>query len=196
MNEMQIFNNDEFGTIRTLTIDGEPWFVGKDIAKVLGYSDTDQALRKHVDNEDKVTRRFNGEPGSKGGNPNMTIINESGLYSLILSSKLPSAKRFKRWVTSEVLPTLRKTGTYTIPSAEPQAPQSTPVKLRDLTTDDYINASRIISDCRNERLPYVIGLLKMGGFVFPKVESIVKDKLTPKVHVEKTHIDINLEDFL
>lgn len=110
MNEMQTFNNDEFGTIRSLIIDGEPWFVGKDIAKVLGYSDTDQALRKHVDGEDKLTRRFDGSGQSR----NMTIINESGLYSLILSSKLPSAKKFKRWVTSEVLPAIHKTGTYTI----------------------------------------------------------------------------------
>lgn len=107
-NEIQIFTNEVFGEIRTLNIDGEPWFVGKDVAMVLGYGDTDQALRKHVDDEDRLTRQFNGS----GQNRTMYIINESGLYSLILSSKLPSAKEFKRWITSEILPTIRKTGAY------------------------------------------------------------------------------------
>ena len=108
MNELQIFNNPEFGEIRTVEVDGEPWFVGKDVTLALGYSDTDQALRKHVDEEDKLTRQFNGS----GQNRVMTIINESGLYSLVLSSKLPGAKRFKRWVTAEVLPSIRKHGAY------------------------------------------------------------------------------------
>lgn len=113
MNEIQIFNNPEFGQMRTLTIGDEPWFVGKDVAQVLGYNDTNQAIRKHVDEEDKLTRQIDGS----GQNRDMTIINESGLYSLILSSKLPGAKKFKRWVTSEVLPSLRKHGGY-IPGQE------------------------------------------------------------------------------
>lgn len=117
MNEIQIFNNPEFGQIRTLTIDGDPWFVGKDVAQVLGYSDTNQAIRKHVDEEDKLTRQIDGS----GQNRDMTIINESGLYSLILSSKLPSAKKFKHWVTSEVLPSIRKTGSFFGGSKELQA---------------------------------------------------------------------------
>ncbi len=108
MNELNIFENKEFGNIRELEIDGEPWFVGKDIAVALGYNDTDQALRKHVDSEDKLTRQFNGS----GQKRSMAIINESGLYSLIFGSKLESAKRFKHWVTSEVLPSIRKSGTY------------------------------------------------------------------------------------
>ncbi len=108
MNDLMIFNNPEFGQIRSVEIKGEPWLVGKDVAQALGYSDTDQALRKHVDDEDKLTRQFNGSGQTRA----MTIINESGLYSLILSSKLPSAKRFRRWVTSEVLPAIRKTGRY------------------------------------------------------------------------------------
>lgn len=107
-NELIAFENPEFGTIRTLTINGEVWFVGKDVATALGYSDTDQALRRHVDDEDKLTRNFDGS----GQNRSMTIINESGVYSLGLSSKLPTAKKFKRWVTSEVLPSIRKTGKY------------------------------------------------------------------------------------
>lgn len=111
MTDLQIFNSPEFGAIRTIEKDGEPWFVGKDVAVVLGYGDTDQALRKHIDDEDKLTRRFDGS----GQNRQMTIINESGLYSLVLSSKLPTAKKFKRWVISEVIPSIRKHGAYMTP---------------------------------------------------------------------------------
>lgn len=110
MKDLQIFNNSEFGKIRSLLIDNEPYFVGNDIATVLGYKNTRDALSKHIDEEDKISDVAIHD-GSQ--NRNMTIINESGLYSLILSSKLESAKKFKRWVTSEVLPTLRKEGTYT-----------------------------------------------------------------------------------
>lgn len=109
MTELKIFNNPEFGEIRTVEVAGEPWLVGKDVALALGYSDTSDALKKHVDPEDKLTRRF----ADSGQNREMYIINESGLYSLVLSSKLPGAKKFKRWVTSEVLPSIRKTGHYT-----------------------------------------------------------------------------------
>lgn len=105
---LQLFSNPEFGEIRTVTINEEPWFVGKDVAIALGYTDADQALRKHVDADDKLTRQIDGT----GQKRSMTVINESGLYSLILSSKLESAKRFKHWVTGEVLPTIRKTGGY------------------------------------------------------------------------------------
>lgn len=105
---IQTFQHSDFGSIRTITINNEPWFVGKDVAQALGYGDTDQALRKHVDAEDKLTRQIDGS----GQGRNMTLINESGLYSLILSSKLPTAKQFKRWVTSEVLPAIRKNGYY------------------------------------------------------------------------------------
>lgn len=108
MDELKVFKNQEFGSVRTLVIDKEPWFVGKDVAAALGYRDTSDALKKHVDNDDKLTRRF----ADSGQNREMYIINESGLYSLILSSKLESAKRFKRWVTSEVLPAIRKNGAY------------------------------------------------------------------------------------
>lgn len=110
-NAIKIFENEEFGQIRIIEKDGEPWFVGKDVAVALGYSDTDQALRKRVEDEDKLTRQIDGS----GQNRAMIIINESGLYSLVLSSKLPSAKKFKRWVTSEVLPSIRKHGAYMTP---------------------------------------------------------------------------------
>ena len=112
MNELQIFNSEEFGEIRTVTVDDEPWFVGKDVAEALGYSNTRDALSTHVADEDKNTVVISD---GKRGNPNQTVINESGLYALIFGSKLKSAKRFKHWVTSEVLPTIRKTGGYRKP---------------------------------------------------------------------------------
>ena len=114
MNDLQIFDSPEFGQVRTAVIDGEPWFVGKDVADALGYGAARNAIAAHVDEEDKLTHRFS----ASGQRREMTIINESGLYSLVLSSKLPTAKKFKRWVTSEVLPAIRKTGSYSVKQAE------------------------------------------------------------------------------
>ena len=110
MNELQVFKNQEFGSVRSLVINNEPWFVGKDVAESLGYTATEKAIRTHIDGDDKGVT----EMDTPGGKQKVVIINESGLYSLVLSSKLPSAKKFKRWVTSEVLPTLRKTGQYQV----------------------------------------------------------------------------------
>ena len=108
MSKIKIFENPEFGSIRTVERNGEPWLAGKDVAAALGYSNPRKAIADHVDEEDKgVTNCY-----TLGGNQNMTVINESGLYSLILSSRLPTAKKFKHWVTSEVLPSIRKTGGY------------------------------------------------------------------------------------
>lgn len=109
MEKIQVFKNEEFGSVRTVERNGEPWFIGKDVASVLGYSNSRKALADHVDSEDKNTVAIRD---GIVGNPNQTIINESGLYSLILGSKLPSAKRFKHWVTSEVLPAIRRNGVY------------------------------------------------------------------------------------
>ena len=108
MNELQIFSNPEFGDIRTVELDGEPWFVGRDVATALGYVEPTKAVRERVDSEDRGVSKIDTPSGAQ----EMTIINESGLYSLVLSSKLPGAKKFKRWVTSEVLPALRKHGSY------------------------------------------------------------------------------------
>ncbi|HCX9484924.1 TPA: BRO family protein [Staphylococcus aureus] len=107
MQELRTFNFEEL-PVRTLEVDGEPYFIGKDVADILGYTNSRKTLSDHVDEEDKLTSRI----VTSGQNRNVTIINESGLYSLIFSSKLENAKRFKRWVTSEVLPSLRRTGTY------------------------------------------------------------------------------------
>lgn len=112
MEELAIFSNDDFGEIRVVEIQGEPWFVGKDVAEVLGYSNTKDAISSHVDDEDKQIFQKSENTTFEIPNRGMTIINESGLYSLILSSKLPTAKAFKKWVTSEVLPSIRKNGGY------------------------------------------------------------------------------------
>ena len=108
--EIKIFKNPQFGEIRTIEKDGEPWFVGKDVAELLGYAKPQNAIATHVDDEDKTLAPIQG--GCSTGTQNTIIINESGLYSLILSSKLPSAKAFKRWITHEVIPSIRKTGGY------------------------------------------------------------------------------------
>lgn len=108
MNELIIFNNPEFGNIRTMECDGAPWFVGKDVAAVLGYKDATKAARERVDAEDRGVAKID----TPSGQQEMTIINESGLYALVLGSKLPTAKKFKRWVTSEVIPSIRKHGGY------------------------------------------------------------------------------------
>lgn len=117
MNEIQIFNNSEFGQVRSLVINGEPWLVGKDVTKALGYDNPSKAIRDHVEEEDKRVGVQNVTPyiiDSLGRKQHPTFINESGLYALVFGSKLPSAKKFKRWVTSEVLPALRKTGQYQV----------------------------------------------------------------------------------
>ena len=135
MNELKIFKNPEFGQIRMMIIDEEHYFVGKDVAEILGYSNPRDALVKHVDDEDKGVAKCD----TPGGTQKLTIINESGLYSLILSSKLPTAKQFKRWVTSEVLPAIRKHGTY--------ATDGTLEKM--LTSPDF--GIRLLSELKKER---------------------------------------------
>lgn len=117
MHEIKIFENPHFGKVRTIEIEGEPWFVGKDVAEVLRYQNPSKALADHVDEEDKLNNETLSSLGQRGG----WLINESGLYSLVLSSKLPTAKAFKRWITSEVIPSIRKHGAY-----------MTPAKLEDI----------------------------------------------------------------
>lgn len=116
MNELQIFNSEEFGDIRTVTIENEPWFVGKDVATALGYSNPQKAVRDHISEEDRGVN----EMDTPSGRQNLAVINESGLYALIFGSKLESAKRFKHWVTSEVLPAIRKIGAYQKPMTTDQ----------------------------------------------------------------------------
>lgn len=134
MNELQIFKNEEFGEIRMLEINGEPWFVGNDIAASLGYSIPKDAVYQHVDEEDKLGRQIT----SSGQKRTMVVINESGLYSLILSSRLENAKKFKRWVTSEVIPSIRKNGGY-LANQENMSPA-------EIVANALIVANNIIAD--------------------------------------------------
>lgn len=132
MNQLQIFENKEFGKIRTVEINNEPYFVGKDVADILGYQNGSRDIQRHVDAED----RQNYQNGTFESNRGMTVINESGLYSLILSSKLPTAKKFKRWVTSEVLPSIRKHGMYTPESVN--KPDTYTISGRKYKVEEYV----------------------------------------------------------
>ena len=134
MNELKIFENEDFGQIRAIEKDGEPWFVGKDVAEALGYSDSKSAISDHVDTEDKQILQKGQNTTLDIPNRGLTVINESGLYSLILSSKLPTAKKFKRWVTSEVLPSIRKHGMYAMPDTVEKMIADPDTAIRLLTT--------------------------------------------------------------
>ena len=147
MKELQIFKNPEFGQVRTVTIDGEPWFIAKDVATALGYSNTRDAIAKHVDDDDKNTVVIRDGKG----NPNQTVINESGLYSLALSSKLPTAKKFKHWVTSDVLPTIRKTGKYAVPKITPNPHYRT--RMIKTAVKDAADTATMIADTFGVKKP-------------------------------------------
>ena len=162
-NQIQVFNNTEFGNIRTLEINSEPFFVGKDVATALGYERPDNAIRNHVDGEDKLTHQIS----ASGQNRTMYIINESGLYSLIFASKLPSAKRFKRWVTSEVLPMIRKTGKYSVPDTADEAEQP-PVSLQE-----RMEIAKLIAKTPKNRLHMVAKIFEpvLGVEILPEVST-------------------------
>lgn len=147
MNQLQIFKNSDFGEIRTVTIDNEPWFVGKDVADILGYSNTRDSLARHVDEEDKADVVIHD--GSQ--NRSMSAINESGLYSLVLSSKMPDAKKFKRWVTTEILPSIRKNGAYMTDSVLEQAVSDPDFMIGLLTNLKEEKEKRQLAEERNEK---------------------------------------------
>jgi prophage antirepressor-like protein len=156
--QIQIFNNTEFGEIRSMEICGEPWFVGKDVATALGYSNPRDALSKHVDSEDKDVAFCD----TLGGSQKQTVINESGMYSLILGSKLEGAKRFKRWVTSEVLPSIRKSGAYATDSAAAE------YKARELRIKE-MNAQARLLNAETRRL---VALQKEKGLSKVAVDTL------------------------
>lgn len=149
MNELKIFNSPEFGQVRTITLDGEPWFVGKDVADALGYSNSRDALARHVDDEDKTSVVI-PDTGSNYKSKT-TLINESGLYSLVLSSKLPTAKQFKHWVTSDVLPTIRKTGKYAVPKITPNPHYRT--RMIKTAVKDAADTAAMIADTFGVKKP-------------------------------------------
>ncbi len=147
MNELKVFQNKEFGEVRSLVINNEPWLVGKDVANILGYSNPQKAIRDHVYEEDKGVN----EMVTPGGKQNVTIINESGVYSLIFGSKLPNAKKFKHWVTSEVLPSLRKTGRYEIPS-DPMGALKLMFEAQTQTNEKVAVCDRRITELEENKL--------------------------------------------
>lgn len=145
--DIQVFENVDFGKVRIIEMNGEPWFVGKDVAEILGYSNTKKALADHVDPEDKMQGDGVTIRDPMGREQHPTVINESGLYSLILSSKLPKAKEFKHWVTSDVIPSIRKTGRYTAPNAAPNVPDMGKLSL---TTQCLINLELQSNELRKD----------------------------------------------
>ncbi len=163
MNEIQIFKNGEFGEVRTLVVNNEPMFVGSNVATILGYSNPQKAIRDHVDEDDKLTERI----VLSGQNREVIIINESGLYSLILSSKLPSAKKFKHWVTSEVLPAIRKTGGYMV-SKQDDTPELIMARALQVA-QDTINRHKQQLELANERIALQDTQLKQQA---PKVKYV------------------------
>lgn len=184
MSALQVFDSPEFGSVRGLTINEEPWAVGKDVAAALGYKDTVNALKAHVDPEDK---QKGWQITTPSGVQQVTIINESGLYSLILSSKLPGAKKFKRWITSEVLPALRRTGRYEMEAAQFQS-----LPGGELTARDYITAARIVAGCPKGQLAAVLTLLERSGLDMSGLELQTRvplkhnTGLTPTLDTETT----------
>lgn len=191
MNELQIFNSEEFGDIRTVTIDNEPWFVGKDVATALGYKNTADAIGKHVDVDDKLLSQI----AIAGQRRDVAVINESGVYALIFGSKLESAKRFKHWVTAEVLPSIRKAGSYQKPMTIAEQIQLLALgnqnheerieKLENTMTIDY-GQQKYIGD-----LVSSIVIAHLGG-----KESNAYKEIGKKVFAEcnrdiKTYFDVN-----
>ena len=164
MNDLTVFQNPDFGAVRSLTVDGEPWFVGKDVAVSLGYANPQKAIRDHVDDDDRTVNDSFTVNGTA-----VSLINESGLYSLILSSKLPDAKKFKRWVTSEVLPAIRKTGRFAMDGPDDR-----------LTPDDYIRAASIVAKCNDRRLPVALKLLETAGISPEILKGFQKDRESPQ----------------
>lgn len=159
MTELQIFNHQDFGQIRVVEQGGEPWFVAADVCRALEVGNPSDAVAR-LDADDRTLVSIEG---SSNGKP-VNAVNEPGLYSLVLGSRKPEAKAFKRWITHEVLPSIRKTGGYHLVEVLPA------VKQRSLTTDDYLKAATIVGSCRNERMPYVLGFLKQAGFSIPEVQ--------------------------
>lgn len=156
MNEIQIFEHEAFGQIRVIDLDGEPWFIAVDVCRALDISRTQT---RRLDDDEKGVHLTH----TPSDDQEMTIINEPGLYSLVLGSRKPEAKAFKRWVTHEVLPAIRQNGYYALMPVE--------TSQRALTPDDYLRAATIVARCRNDRLPYVLGFLEKGGWDVPDVQN-------------------------
>ncbi len=189
MNELQTFrfNNDE---VRTVLINNEPYFVGKDVADILGYSNARDALAKHVDDEDRDTVAFRD---GTSGNPNLSVINESGVYSLILASKLPEAKKFKRWVTSEVLPAIRKHGAYMTEQTLEQALTSPDFLIKLATELKEEQAKRKSLEVQNSQLTVEVQIMKPKAEYF---DELVDRNLLTNFRETAKELKIKEKDFI
>lgn len=168
MNEVTVFNSPQFGQIRTVSINDEPWFVGKDVALALGYSNPREELKKHVDEEDKATVTIHDGRQTR----NVNAINESGLYSLILSSKLPEAKKFKRWVTSEVLPQIRRTGAYTSGNIEEIITRTVTATAAAVVTEVMKQIIPLLQSANSsDTLPDAPGSVNIPGQIFGVIKK-------------------------
>ena len=175
-NQIQLFTNQLFGSVRVLNINGEPWFIGNEIASILGYQNTRDALIVHVFEEDKNTVAIHdGIPG----NPNKVIINESGLYSLIFGSKLPAAKEFKHWVTSEVLPTMRKIGFN---------------RSMQILTEENMKLKGMIEGYQNSNLVSNIDRVEVIEMRNQMIDKIMNSNLSPEQKQYFTQYDPNWEE--
>ena len=184
MNELTIFNNAEFGEIRTIEVNGTPYFVGKDVATALGYAKPENAISNHVDDEDKTTTLIQGTGSNYKSKA--VIINESGLYSLILSSKLPNAKKFKHWITSEVLPAIRKTGGYSKPNSYDKA-KALEVRMMNAKvkmSNQYLKLASV--DTLSEDWKKIL--------VSKSAEVLSGEKLLPLPESEKTYSATDIAD--
>ncbi|MCI8921018.1 MAG: helix-turn-helix domain-containing protein [Acutalibacter sp.] len=175
MNEIQIFEHEAYGQIRVIDRDGEPWFVAADVCKALELGNSRQAIARLDDDEKGVI-----SIDTPGGPQEMSIINEPGLYTLVLGSRKPEAKAFKRWITHEVLPAIRQTGSYSLVTLDTNTNQ------RALTSDDYLRAAVIVARCKNDRLPYVLGFLEKGGWEIPKIQDTQPERQPVSVLVNRT----------
>lgn len=173
MNEIQIFEHESFGQIRVIDRDGEPWFITVDACRALELRNSRDAISRLDDDEKGVA-----SIDTPGGPQEMSIINEPGLYTLVLGSRKPEAKAFKRWVTHEVLPAIRQNGYYALMPVE--------TSQRALTPDDYLRAATIVARCRNDRLPYVLGFLEKGGWDVPDVQNTPLKRTPIAVVVNET----------
>lgn len=184
MNELKIFENSSFGKIRTIVLDNEPWFIGKDVADALGYRDYRHAVRDHVQSDDKQIFKGGETPLMKIPNYGITLINESGLYSLIFSSKMERAKEFKHWVTSEVLPSIRKNGSYAI---NPESTDIPPITALNGVAN-FLNITRKIMRDQGSN-PSKIAL---------QAEMIFKEYKIPIINnfIEKTYEQVVIENSL
>ncbi len=187
MNELQVFNSEEFGQLRTTVVDGNPWFVGKDAAERLGYTNPQKAVRDHVDEEDKGVNKME----TPSGEQQMVIINESGLYALIFSSKMPTAKKFKRWITSEVLPAIRKTGKFSTSKSQGKSfsemvDEYWKMKEKEnISIENVIECAKIMASCPPENRMETIAILRhcipdIDRFVLLNEYNSIMGKSKPK----------------